>query len=576
MEKDTRKIAIYSRKSKFTGKGDSTSIQIEACKKAINMKYDDIDIKKDIIIYEDEGYSGANTKRPAFQNMLKAIQNNEIKAIVFYKLDRISRNVSDFSSLLEELTDYNVSLISVTENIDTESPMGKAMIYITSVFAQLERDTIAERITDNMIALSKTGRWLGGATPTGFKSEAVEYVKDNDDKKRKLFKLSPVEDEVRVIKLIFSKMFELRSQTKLETFLINNDIKTKNNKNYTRWTLKNILTNPVYAIADMHTYNYFKNFKIDIHADIDRFNGKNGLMVYNKTGTGKSSTGKPVIVDKDITEWIVSVGKHKGIISGKDWVEVQNIIKGNTSKRYRHASVTNALLSGIIRCSFCGSFMRAKTSPGYDELGRRKFNYMCELKEKSRRVKCNCPNVNGRVIDDLVMEEIKKVSLPTSKLYLKLKDISTSIFDKETKINEELKTLRKAINKNESSIEGYIEKIPYIEISEMDEINNKIKKLKETNKNLEKQIKEITKRDHTEIKDKDMADLILNILDTYLNSFDDLNLKVKRTMIKAILPSVTTDGESLVINFIGTRDIDNTALPVRDDFKQNTHSLKSI
>ncbi|MFA5603206.1 MAG: recombinase family protein [Bacilli bacterium] len=567
MKNDKRKIAIYSRKSKFTGKGDSTSIQIEACKKAINMKYADINFKEDVIVYEDEGYTGANTKRPAFQNLLKAIKNKEIKAIVFYKLDRISRNVSDFSSLLEKLSDFDVSLISVTENIDTESPMGKAMIYITSVFAQLERDTIAERITDNMIALSKTGRWLGGNTPTGFKSVAVEYVKDNDDKKRKLFKLSPIDEEIRIVKLIFTKMIELRSQTKLETYMINNDIKTKNNKNHSRWALKNILTNPVYAVADIYTYNYFKDFKIDIYAELAKFDGKHGLMVYNKTGPGKSSNGKPIIIEKDITEWVVSVGKHKGIISGKDWVEVQNIIKGNSSKRYRHTSVTNALLSGIIRCSFCGSFMRSKTTPGYDELGRRKFNYMCELKEKSRRVKCKCPNANGSLIDDLVMEEIKKISAPTSKLYLKLKDISTIIFDKETKDNEELKTLRKAINKNESAIQGYIEKIPYIETSEMDEINSQIKKLKETNKKLEKQIKEITKKDHTEITDKEMSDLVLNILDTYFNSFDDFDLKVKRTMIKTILPSVTTDGENLVINFIGAKDIDKTSFPVEDNYK---------
>ena len=92
--------------------------------------------------------------------------------------------------------------------------------------------------------------------------------------KRKLYKLSPIDDEIIISKSLFHKFLELKSLTKLETYTIQNDIKTKNGKLYTRWALTNILTNPVYAMADEDTLEYFKNFGIEIYADEKKFNGK--------------------------------------------------------------------------------------------------------------------------------------------------------------------------------------------------------------------------------------------------------------------------------------------------------------
>lgn len=83
-------------------------------------------------------------------------------------MDRISCNVADFSSTLDELQEYGVNFVSIKEQFDTTSPMGGAMIYIAYVFAQLERETIAERVRDNMIELAKNIQWLGGTIPLGY------------------------------------------------------------------------------------------------------------------------------------------------------------------------------------------------------------------------------------------------------------------------------------------------------------------------------------------------------------------------------------------------------------------------
>ena len=555
-QKDTRKIAIYSRKSKFTGKGESTHNQIEACKRKIDLTFENLDLENDLLIYEDEGFTGYNTNRPAFQRMLKDIRAEKIKAIAFYKLDRISRNVSDFSNLINELDNYDVSFLSATENIENVTPTGRAMMLMTSVFAQLERDTIAERIRDNMLELAKTGRWLGGITPTGFKSEQIENI-TVDGKKRKLFKLSPIDSEVRIVKILFDKMLELKSQTKLETYTLQNDIRTKNNKPYSRWGLKNILINPVYAIADKDTLNYFRSLGVDIYADEEEFDGQHGLMVYNKTEKKKN-----MVVRKDVNDWIVSVGKHDGIISGKEWVEVQNILDKNSDMKYRKPSSSNALLSGILRCSHCGSFMRVKLrGKQVDSNGRRVFDYMCELKDKSRKQKCQCKNINGLEADELVLEEIKKLSNPKNKFYLELKKLSNSSFNKELKNNDEVNTLRKLINKNERDIASLLEKIKYVDITLIDDISKEIKKLKETNIEIGKQIKELTNHNYDEIDDKETADLLIHVLDSYFDSFDTLDLNTKRDMIKLLVSSITSDGEDITINFIGSRDVDIEKLP---------------
>ena len=160
-------IAIYSRKSRFTGKGESIENQIELCKKYIDVNYPDTP-EDNIFIYEDEGFSGGNIERPQFKKMMEDARKKKFSVIICYRLDRISRNIGDFAKLIDEFSDLEISFESIKEKFDTESSLGRAMMYIASVFSQLERETIAERIRDNMHELAKTGRWLGGNTPTGY------------------------------------------------------------------------------------------------------------------------------------------------------------------------------------------------------------------------------------------------------------------------------------------------------------------------------------------------------------------------------------------------------------------------
>lgn len=145
-----KKYVIYSRKSKFTGKGESIENQIELCRGA----HFGEGFASSAFVYEDEGFSGGNLERPKFKKMMADSREMNFAAIVVYRLDRISRNIGDFAKLIEDLGERGIDFISIREQFDTSSPMGRAMMYIASVFSQLERETIAERIRDNMSELA--------------------------------------------------------------------------------------------------------------------------------------------------------------------------------------------------------------------------------------------------------------------------------------------------------------------------------------------------------------------------------------------------------------------------------------
>ena len=118
-------FGVYCRKSVLSDKGESVENQINICRSYILSRFGEDNV---IIPYEDEGYSGKNTARPMFLKMREAVKNGDLDYVVCYRLDRLSRSVSDFSSFVETLNACKTGLICVKEEFDTSRPMGKAMI----------------------------------------------------------------------------------------------------------------------------------------------------------------------------------------------------------------------------------------------------------------------------------------------------------------------------------------------------------------------------------------------------------------------------------------------------------------
>lgn len=145
-------IGIYPRKSVYRDNSDSVSVQIQLCKDYAGIIFKDQEVE--FKIYDkDEGFSGKNMNRPSFQELMDDVQNNVLDVVMVYKLDRISRNVQEFSAMYDIFQKHNVSFVSVKESFDTTTPMGRTVMYILAAFAQLERENTSERVADNMRAL---------------------------------------------------------------------------------------------------------------------------------------------------------------------------------------------------------------------------------------------------------------------------------------------------------------------------------------------------------------------------------------------------------------------------------------
>jgi site-specific DNA recombinase len=135
-------------------------------------------------VYEDGGQSGGKLERPALQEMLSDIDAGNIQAVVIYKLDRLSRKQRDTMYLIEDVfLAKNIELVSISESLDTSSPTGRAMIGMLSVFAQLERDTITERLSGGRKQKAKTGGYSGGNSAIGYKTERGKKTLFADEEK---------------------------------------------------------------------------------------------------------------------------------------------------------------------------------------------------------------------------------------------------------------------------------------------------------------------------------------------------------------------------------------------------------
>ena len=377
------KIAIYSRKSKFTGHGESVENQISMCKEYIGQHFGPLP-EENILVFEDEGFSGKNTNRPQFQKMMRLARQKSFDKLICYRLDRFSRDIRDFTATLCELEHLHIDFICIREQFDTSSPLGRAMMYIASVFAQLERETTAQRIRDNMLELAKTGRWLGGCPPLGYTSLPLQQGA------KTLYQLQLVPSEADTVRLIFQLYVQLGSLTKLEQELLLRSVRTRQGNSFSRHSLRFLLSNPVYAPADEQTYAFLQQLGCRLFGAATDYNGSHGLMGYNKTG----KTGTVFLHYRDYSEWILAPGRHTPLISSASWLSAQQLLLQNKGKAYRRPKNSVSLLSGLLTCAACGSYMRPKYGR-VDQSGEKRYYYMCERKEKSRRQQCDMPYIDG-------------------------------------------------------------------------------------------------------------------------------------------------------------------------------------
>ena len=551
MRKNENMIAIYSRKSKFTGKGESIGNQVELCTEYVRNMFGQEYVDR-CVVFEDEGFSGGNLQRPDFKRMMEDVRKRKFKAIVVYRLDRISRNINDFTGLIDELTKLDVSFVSIKEQFDTGTPMGRAMMFIISVFSQLERETIAERIRDNMHELAKTGRWLGGTTPTGFASGAVSKI-TIDGKERKSFKLIPIPEEIEIPKLIFDLYLQTDSLTAVEAELLKQRIKTKTGKDFTRFAIKGILQNPVYMVADEDAYTYFTDREAEVCYPKEAFDGSCGIIAYNRTNQEKGRTTQILPME----EWIIAIGKHPGIIPSKNWIKVQESLDRNKSKAYRKPRNNEALLTGLLYCS-CGDRMYPKLSQRKTANGEPIYTYVCKMKERSKRERCNRRNANGNILDAAIIEQIKSLTEHDSSFLSQLEKSRSFYTGKREQYDSQLEQLRTELQRNQNHIRNLTATLGDLSptSSARGVLTERIEELTAVNHEIENRIYELEGLVNVDTLSDAEFDLLRQMLSVFSSTIDEMSVEEKRAAIRTVVRKVIWDVENVHVVFFGADEND--------------------
>lgn len=234
MDKKKVRCAIYTRKSSEEGleqNFNSLDAQREACEAYIKSQMHEGWFLLDKQ-YNDGGFSGGTMERPAFKELLKDIENDKIDIVVVYKVDRLTRSLMDFSKIIDVFDRHETSFVSITQQFNTTTSMGRLTLNILLSFAQFEREVTGERIRDKIAASKKKGMWMGGKVPLGYSKENKKLVIYNEDAQK--------------VQTLFEKYLELKSVPKLMQYLKENEIKTKTDKYFSKGQLYHLLANKIY------------------------------------------------------------------------------------------------------------------------------------------------------------------------------------------------------------------------------------------------------------------------------------------------------------------------------------------
>lgn len=316
---------------------------------------------QDYEVFEDAGYSGKNTDRPAFQNMMSRIRNREFSHVLVWKIDRISRNLLDFAKMYDEFQEYRVTFVSKNEQFDTSSAMGEAMLKIILVFAELERNMTSERVTATMISRASNGIWNGGRIPFGY----------SYDSKTKVFSIR--EDEATICRKLVELFLDSKSLVRTSRELNNLGFRTRANAAWSPTAVWIIASSPFYVGS--YRYNRYKG------------------------------TEHRVVNPED--EWILIKDHHPAIFTQDEHDQMQSLLKKNARRTNKvgeyHISKNTHPFSGIAFCGKCGVKMTA--TPGRLHIdGFRGSNYSCPNRRNSGS--CDGTTVSDTVLGEFVVNYI--------------------------------------------------------------------------------------------------------------------------------------------------------------------------
>lgn len=346
-----KRCAIYTRKS---------------CEDGLELEYNSLDAQYDSaeayirsqasngwrVIpkrYDDGGFSGGNVNRPALKALMRDIENGEVDVVVVYKIDRLSRSLGDFTDLSKLFERYNVSFVSVTQQIDTSNAAGRMMLNILMSFAQFEREMTSDRIRDKIYATRKKGLWSGGMIPFGYKTVDKRLVPD------------PV--TAPVVRHVFARYAESASAK-----LVASELQKKFGPR-TFGSKKG--GDPTWRM--MHVYRILRNpvYK--------------GELLHRATGE-------------------IFHGLHEPLVDAALWEDCRRILDESAGLQPSAHRETVAILKGLVRCGHCGGAMAPVFT--VKRKGLRYSYYRCVSSTKVADSECPLRGVSGELLERQVVAQL--------------------------------------------------------------------------------------------------------------------------------------------------------------------------
>ena len=296
--------------------------------------------------YDDGGFSGGNTSRPALRQLLADCKAGLVDVVLVYKIDRLSRSLCDFTDMSKQFDQWGVAFISVTQQIDTTSSAGKMMLNLLMTFAEYEREVISERIRDKFAASKRKGMWMGGAVPLGYRVQER--------------KLLVVPDEAETVRRIFRRYVEIQSPKQIALELNAEHIPTKRGREWTQQNLYHILHNCIYA----------------------------GLMPHKEESYE---------------------GQHDAILDRELWDTVQELLEANRPRADRDRTREPGeipMLKGLLHCGHCGGPMMGYTAT---RKGRKYLYYQCTRDRKRTTHSCPIRQLSAATLEDAILERLNAI-----------------------------------------------------------------------------------------------------------------------------------------------------------------------
>jgi len=483
--------AIYTRQS--VEKADSISIesQIEYCKYETRGNP-----HKE---YIDRGYSGKNVNRPAFEEMLIDITQGKVSRVIVYKLDRISRSILDFANMMEAFQKHKVEFVSSTEKFDTSTPIGRAMLNICIVFAQLERETIQKRVADAYTSRSKRGFYMGGRIPYGFSK--VDTVMDGV----KTSMYVPIPEEVEQIKLMYSLYANpANSLGDIVAYFNKHGIEQLRDGMWNTARISDMLRNPIYVQANADVYDFFISQGVDVLNPVSDFVGDNACYLY--TGAGSTPGKRGDLGGKEIV-----LAPHQGIVSARDWLKCRlRCLSNKQSTKCNKGK--NSWLVGKVKCGNCGyglSIAKANTKWG------RYFICATRLATKAQDCKGTGGTIYADVLEDYIFNAIRS----------KLSEFTTLLKQQETSTNPKVNEYKVRMTQIDTEIEELLSKVVGANATLMQYINEKVDALDAERKHLKEEVLSLT------CVQEDGLDAITNHVEQwYGTAFED-----RQTVVDALI-----------------------------------------